>query len=108
MTELGQTCTMNELCFCLLGTKCDLGIDQANEETIQKWREKIQKNYGCELPYFQTSALKGQNIKEAAQRLATDILAKRRLRQTTSVERPVSLKLHSEQPEQKSKKGCSC
>lgn len=34
MTELGQTCTMGDLSFCLLGTKCDLGVDPANEAVI--------------------------------------------------------------------------
>ena len=34
MTELGQTCTMGELSFLLMGTKSDLGVDQANETLI--------------------------------------------------------------------------
>jgi GTPase SAR1 family protein len=45
MTELGQTCTMSELAFCLLGTKKDLGVEPANVQLILKWIDKMKAKY---------------------------------------------------------------
>lgn len=106
MTELGQTCTMGELSFMLLGTKCDLGVEPANQVLIEKWIAKIQKFYGISVPFLQTSALNGTNIQEAAVQLASNIYIKRQSRGLTIVERPPSVKL-----DQNPKSGpnkCSC
>lgn len=52
MTELGQTCTMSELAFCLLGTKSDLGVDAQNVKFIDKWIEKMKTKYTIDIPFF--------------------------------------------------------
>lgn len=57
---------MTELSFCLLGTKYDLGVEPANLQLVHKWIDKMKAKYQIELPFFQTSALKDTNVKEAA------------------------------------------
>ena len=77
MTELGQTCTMQELVFCFLGTKIDLGVDPQNRQLILTWIEKMKIKYALRsFLYFETSALEDIGIKESAVAIATLIKEK--------------------------------
>lgn len=65
---------MQELVFCFLGTKIDLGVDPQNRQLILTWIEKMKIKYALRsFLYFETSALEDIGIKESAVAIATMI-----------------------------------
>ena len=68
---------MQELAFCFLGTKIDLGVEPQNRQLILNWIEKMKIKYSLRsFLYFETSALEDICIKESAIAIATMIKEK--------------------------------
>ena len=71
MEQITSNTHQDEIGLVLLGNKCDMEPRNVTEEMGNKMAEELKINY------FETSALTGQGIKEAFEKLTRDIMQKK-------------------------------
>ena len=71
MEQILSNTQQDEIGLVLLGNKCDMEPRNVTEEMGNKMAEELK------ISYFETSALTGQGIKEAFEKLSRDIMKKR-------------------------------
>ena len=71
MEQILSNTQQDEIGLVLLGNKCDMEPRNVTEEMGNKMAEELK------ISYFETSALTGQGIKEAFEKLTRDIMKKR-------------------------------
>ena len=71
MEQILSNTTQDEIGLVLLGNKCDMEPRTVTEEMGNKMAEELK------ISYFETSALTGQGIKEAFEKLTRDIMKKK-------------------------------
>ena len=86
MDQILSNTQRDEIGLVLLGNKCDVEPRVVTEDLGNKMAEELKTSY------FETSALTGQGIKEAFEKLTRDIMKKRGVGETNSDGRGVYLK----------------
>ena len=71
MEQILSNTQQDEIGLVLLGNKCDMEPRTVTEEMGNKMAEELK------ISYFETSALNGQGIKEAFEKLTKDIMKKK-------------------------------
>jgi len=100
MEQILSNTQQDEIGLVLLGNKCDMEPRSVTEEMGNKMAEELK------ISYFETSALTGQGIKEAFEKLTRDIMKKKGVGEGNSETGGVSL--NNKQKKKKDKKDSDC
>ena len=99
MEQILANTQQDEIGLVLLGNKCDMEQRTVSEEMGNKMAEELK------ISYFETSALSGQGIKEAFEKLTKDIMKKKGVGEGNSETGGVSL---NKDKKKKDKKDDNC